>query len=528
MSVKYLDSSKVKVFPSAYRGNGIDPESFLLSEGNLTSISNKVNYKHECYAYIEDDGYLAICLGGYLFHHIAINDIVALFDNIDSTKDIYVGIYLENLSTSYSGVNIPTLVAKGDESHDHLLDFNSKFNGLCFTQDESDLEDYTYTLDLLWKLNDWEITRTAQLKFTTHEVENVGFNNLPTGWNLREQFTTETLKARTVSVESTDADWGFVVKNDGDTIYESTRSELGAITKTLNIRTIFNDTTTFNDIANFNDNVIIDNGLTRITLGTTSKVEIEDDDSENIITINSYVEDNNKSINNINIGTSTSNYQSIINLKNSYINGDLLPSIDVNNNIGDSQHRWGSIYASYLYGVAAKIGTNGDPTDVGQIGGPNYPIYINTQGIPHEANKYAGGTKVILNGSNLGGQDASFYAPTTKPSMTVLYSNKGNPITQDSTTITLTDTFNNFDFIEIIFSISSSNVSNATNSVIISSRSYNSMVSSSYPYELNVSSKDNNKNITLWGGYSNKVLNITKTFDSLYLEIVGIKLPIFD
>ena len=114
MSVKYLDSSKVKVFPSAFRGNGIDPESFLLSEGNLTNISNKVNFKHECYAYIEDDGYLAICLGGYLFHHIAINDIVALFDNIDSTKDIYVGIYLENLSTSYSGVNIPTLVAKGD------------------------------------------------------------------------------------------------------------------------------------------------------------------------------------------------------------------------------------------------------------------------------------------------------------------------------------------------------------------------------------------------------------------------------
>ena len=176
----------------------------------------------------------------------------------------------------------------------------------------------------------------------------------------------------------------------------------------------------------------------------------------------------------------------------------------------------------------AKIGNGGDPTDVRQIGGPNYPIYINTQGIPQEANKYAGGTKVILNDSNLAGQDASFYAPTTKPSMTVLYSNKGNPITQDSTTITLTDTFNNFDFIEIIFSISSSNVSNATNSVIISSRSYNSMVSSSYPYELNVSSKDNNKNITLWGGYSNKVLNITKTFNNLYLEIVGIKLPIFN
>lgn len=49
----------------------------------------------------------------------------------------------------------------------------------------------------------------------------------------------------------------------------------------------------------------------------------------------------------------------------------------------------------------------------GVIGGSNYPIYINSNGVPESCDLYAGGTAVTLNGDNKSKTTASFYAPTS-------------------------------------------------------------------------------------------------------------------
>ena len=56
-------------------------------------------------------------------------------------------------------------------------------------------------------------------------------------------------------------------------------------------------------------------------------------------------------------------------------------------------------------GTASKLGTS-------TVGSATQPIYLNA-GSATTCTKYAGGTKVTLNGSAKGGADASFFAPTT-------------------------------------------------------------------------------------------------------------------
>lgn len=46
------------------------------------------------------------------------------------------------------------------------------------------------------------------------------------------------------------------------------------------------------------------------------------------------------------------------------------------------------------------------------VGTSEKPVYINASGEATEGSTYAGGTKVMLNGSDKGGSPASFYAPT--------------------------------------------------------------------------------------------------------------------
>ena len=50
----------------------------------------------------------------------------------------------------------------------------------------------------------------------------------------------------------------------------------------------------------------------------------------------------------------------------------------------------------------------------GSLGYADTPIYIASGGHLRKGTKYAGGTKVKLNGTFYEGQDASFYAPTAK------------------------------------------------------------------------------------------------------------------
>ena len=160
MAVKYLPSASVKVFPSAFRVDN-DPESFLMSENNITNISKKTSLFRN-YAHVLSNGNLGICLSGYYFE-ASISDITTAVTPGSATK-IYVGIRIDDLASSYSGVYIPTLVSISGNS---ALDVNSEFVGLCFSTTLSDLSDCTYKLLLLvkedstWKLNPGSIIDTS-------------------------------------------------------------------------------------------------------------------------------------------------------------------------------------------------------------------------------------------------------------------------------------------------------------------------------------------------------------------------------
>ena len=142
MAIKCLNSSLVRVFPSAFRGNNIDPESFLMDERNITKISRKTS-SYDNYAYYNDDNDIELCLGGYLFV-VAQSDVINAIDNASATT-IYVGIKLKELSSTL-GATIPTLV---DINENSLLDDEGKFKGLNLSTSLSDLSSCDFKMLLL-------------------------------------------------------------------------------------------------------------------------------------------------------------------------------------------------------------------------------------------------------------------------------------------------------------------------------------------------------------------------------------------
>lgn len=171
MAIKNLQSNQVKVFPSAFRGNGIDPESFLISEKNLTNISRKTS-SIENYISLFDNGNVGIVLGGYCFE-VDKDNIISL-DSWDTSKPIYVGINVEPLQSSYEGITMDTLV---DIEGNRLLDVDGDFVGLQFSQTRSELNACEYTLKLMvYEDGEWTLNENSFLKVDSKDVK-VGYTN---------------------------------------------------------------------------------------------------------------------------------------------------------------------------------------------------------------------------------------------------------------------------------------------------------------------------------------------------------------
>lgn len=68
---------------------------------------------------------------------------------------------------------------------------------------------------------------------------------------------------------------------------------------------------------------------------------------------------------------------------------------------------------TYITSGSTSVGKANALTVTSAIGGENLPVYIDADGKPATCSQYAGGTAVTLNGAGKGGNDASFYAPTS-------------------------------------------------------------------------------------------------------------------
>lgn len=102
---------------------------------------------------------------------------------------------------------------------------------------------------------------------------------------------------------------------------------------------------------------------------------------------------------------------------------------------------WVTNWRPLFYSSNGDLFTFTSTTEHPTIGGPTIPMYLNSGGILTACNQYAGGTAVSLNGQNLFGKKANFYAPTSAGSSgkIVAWIN-GEPSWQNSEDLNLTAT----------------------------------------------------------------------------------------
>ena len=193
----FLSSNKIKVFPTAFRGqdsegHAIDPGSFLTTEENFVNIANKVTYLHKNYFYV--DGNIAyIILGGYYF--VAnVSDIQALFTNPANGDEIWAGINVADFGSAYESTSVKTLTPNGGSAGE-TLDDSTNFKGLTFLGKNDSKDGFTYKLKLFKRVsNAWVIEESSQLNISTNQIEN-GNSSTP----ITKSFSTNALSASSIS-----------------------------------------------------------------------------------------------------------------------------------------------------------------------------------------------------------------------------------------------------------------------------------------------------------------------------------------
>ncbi len=178
---KYLESNKVKVFPSAFRSYTGNPDSFITTEETLRDLGNRITNVKKNYIIDEGDGKVSIVLGGYLFKGILINDILGLFD---SSSTIYAGIKLKDLDSSYTSVKFPTLI--DFESDNHFIDSSGHFVALAFSNDVSDFALASYYIPVI---DNGVLCASSKLNISSSQVENSN------GKSIQEEITTGKISA---------------------------------------------------------------------------------------------------------------------------------------------------------------------------------------------------------------------------------------------------------------------------------------------------------------------------------------------
>lgn len=156
----YLDSDKIKVFPSARRNDGVnDPFSRLMSESTLVSIVNRL---------IDTDGFvitneyvanspLEFNIHGYYFKVANVGNIVSSFSSVATGTLVYAIITLSQIS----GAALTFLELKN-------IDDSGKYQGVLFDTSipTPTGTDEVYSLAVLEKTSSgWKIPYDSLIKF---------------------------------------------------------------------------------------------------------------------------------------------------------------------------------------------------------------------------------------------------------------------------------------------------------------------------------------------------------------------------
>lgn len=144
----FIDSNKIKVFPSSMRGtdgNQYNPEARLTTEHNLTSMVN-AGGKYGSFVISKDFSYtpgatntqsFVFCMNGYIFE-IA-NVVATLGLSTMSVSDKYyadIKVIDKDVSLNSRAYNLPTLIPYNDSSV--ILDKDGKFYGVSISKTKTD------------------------------------------------------------------------------------------------------------------------------------------------------------------------------------------------------------------------------------------------------------------------------------------------------------------------------------------------------------------------------------------------------
>ena len=313
----YIESEKVKFYPSAYRQyqegretKNTNPESELNTEYNITSHIAKLLKKNKgCFVvdYIENVT-LEFYLGGYYIHITSPQDIlnaftdateiwanmkVAPFTPTDTTKgfsELYEVVDYED-----SGKNI-------DELNNNVV----SFKGVAFLSKKDNSA--TFSLQLFTRQNTtkpWSILESSKYILDTREIFN--FNG---DYSIDEDF--------------------YTLYASIDDLYSETSSIDEA---TINTTLIVDGTTKFNSQVELNANLVPTSG-SQVNIGQSNNA------ITNIYATNIYGT-NLKDVNEIDGG------QSSITL-----NSDIVPNSDNTRNIGSNGKEFATIYVNKIVGVS--------------------------------------------------------------------------------------------------------------------------------------------------------------------------------
>lgn len=225
---QYLNSSNVKMFPSAYRGQNVDAEAYFTTEGNLTK-SDVLGFYHK--SFIEDlgSGNLVIVIEGYRFD-VSMSSIISLFS---SDSEVYADI--KTLNKGSDGT-FKTLVSYSDSGT--ILDDGTYFKGLAFATTISELS--ARAIKVLEKVEGtWRVPNTSKLNIVANQIM-TGDSGQDVNTSIREKIVTSELQAINVSSGTLGASGNLTVDGDisGDsnlTINGTTSLKNATITGTLGV-----------------------------------------------------------------------------------------------------------------------------------------------------------------------------------------------------------------------------------------------------------------------------------------------------
>lgn len=249
----YINSNNIKMYPSSYRDPNYDPGSALLTEYNITNLTNKLNLSNSYVITdgIKEDSYLQFVINGYFFSldNTAINDIT----NIEGTGSVWACI---NILEAADLVDYPTLVKCYDETTEIKttsdLDSDGTFQGIYFvkSEDKPTLNNSTHYLKILeYSNNEWIIPASSR---STIENFNLKDNTIEEA-KIKEKTITNTSISDTAGIDGskladntiTSTQLGDIISNgtataNGITIGLNQTDSEGGLNLTLTCNTVTN------------------------------------------------------------------------------------------------------------------------------------------------------------------------------------------------------------------------------------------------------------------------------------------------